>query len=108
MEPRTGMYEEPIVVLDFASLYPSIMIAHNLCYTTLLPQGAELSLGLTSDTVTESPAPTETGKPYKFVTPAHRKGILPLILEELIAARKATKKEMARTDDPTMRAVLNG
>ena len=26
----------PIATLDFASLYPSIMMAHNLCYTTLL------------------------------------------------------------------------
>lgn len=31
-----GFYEEPIATLDFASLYPSIMMAHNLCYTTLL------------------------------------------------------------------------
>jgi len=26
----------PIATLDFSSLYPSIMMAHNLCYTTLL------------------------------------------------------------------------
>lgn len=26
----------PIATLDFASLYPSIMMAHNLCYTTLV------------------------------------------------------------------------
>lgn len=25
-----------IATLDFASLYPSIMMAHNLCYTTLI------------------------------------------------------------------------
>lgn len=26
----------PISTLDFASLYPSIMMAHNLCYSTLI------------------------------------------------------------------------
>jgi DNA polymerase delta subunit 1 len=36
LEPVRGYYNEPIATLDFASLYPSIMIAHNLCYTTLL------------------------------------------------------------------------
>lgn len=34
--PKTAYYDVPIATLDFASLYPSIMIAHNLCYSTLL------------------------------------------------------------------------
>ena len=38
-------YDSPIVTLDFSSLYPSIMMAHNLCYTTLLPPGAAQRLG---------------------------------------------------------------
>merc|ERR1719230_891901 len=36
LDPLCGFYEKPIATLDFASLYPSIMMAHNLCYTTLL------------------------------------------------------------------------
>ncbi|RWS22315.1 DNA polymerase delta catalytic subunit-like protein, partial [Leptotrombidium deliense] len=36
IEPLKGYYDVPIATLDFCSLYPSIMIAHNLCYTTLL------------------------------------------------------------------------
>ena len=36
IEPSRGFYDVPIATLDFASLYPSIMMAHNLCYTTLL------------------------------------------------------------------------
>lgn len=36
IEPIRGYYTVPIATLDFSSLYPSIMIAHNLCYTTLL------------------------------------------------------------------------
>ena len=33
---QVGYYDRPVATLDFASLYPSIMMAHNLCYTTLV------------------------------------------------------------------------
>ena len=36
IEPTRGYYDVPIATLDFASLYPSIIQAHNLCYTTLV------------------------------------------------------------------------
>ena len=39
IEPVRGYYSNPIATLDFSSLYPSIMMAHNLCYSTLLPRG---------------------------------------------------------------------
>jgi DNA polymerase elongation subunit (family B) len=35
VDPDPGYYEE-VACLDFKSLYPSIMIAHNLCYTTMV------------------------------------------------------------------------
>ena len=34
LEPQSGHYEDPVVVCDFTALYPSLMIAYNLCYTT--------------------------------------------------------------------------
>ena len=36
LEARSGMYKENISVLDFASLYPTIMISRNLCYSTFV------------------------------------------------------------------------
>ena len=34
LEPSIGFHEQPILGLDFASLYPSIMQAYNLCFST--------------------------------------------------------------------------
>lgn len=36
LEPRSGFYFDPVLVLDFLSLYPSIVIANNICYSTAL------------------------------------------------------------------------
>lgn len=46
IEPKKGYYDVPIATLDFSSLYPSIMMAHNLCYTTLLDKATIDRLGL--------------------------------------------------------------
>jgi DNA polymerase zeta len=34
LEPISGHYTEPVVVCDFTALYPSLVIAYNLCYST--------------------------------------------------------------------------
>ena len=36
LEAQKGAYYTPITALDFEALYPSIMTAHNLCYSTLV------------------------------------------------------------------------
>lgn len=36
LDPLPGFYQDNIAVLDFASLYPTIMISRNLCYSTFV------------------------------------------------------------------------
>lgn len=36
MEPESTMYSDPVIVLDYQSLYPSQIIAYNLCFCTCL------------------------------------------------------------------------
>lgn len=45
---------------------------------------------------------------HTFVKATTKKGILPQILDELLAARKRAKKDMAAATDPMMKAVQNG
>jgi len=87
IEPKRGYYTEPITTLDFASLYPSIMIAHNLCYTTMVEQQ---DIGR----VDKSECTQIPGTNSFFVKSSKQKGVLPDILTKLLTERKKVKKAM--------------
>jgi DNA polymerase delta subunit 1 len=103
IDPIKNYYDVPIATLDFASLYPSIMQAHNLCYTTLIKKKDVEKWDLKKD---EDYIVTPSGD--MFVTVKQRKGLLAQILEELLSARKQAKRELAAETDPFKKAVLNG
>ncbi len=103
IEPTRGYYDVPIATLDFASLYPSIIQAHNLCYTTLLTKTQVDKLGFKKD---DDYIVTPNGD--MFCTAKVRKGLLSQILEELLTARKKAKTELATETDAFRQAVLNG
>ena len=100
IEPIKGYYKSPIATLDFASLYPSIMMAHNLCYSTLVLPHDVHKYDTEDLTITPSK--------HTFVKKSVYPGILPDILLELLNARKNAKKMMKEAKDDLEYAVLNG
>lgn len=102
LEARAGFYEKPIATLDFASLYPSIMMAYNLCYCTLVTPEDVRKLALPPESIHKTPSGDT------FVKSNLQKGILPEILEELLAARKRAKADLKEAKDPLEKAVLDG
>lgn len=113
LTPKPGYYQVPITTLDFSSLYPSIMIQHNLCYTTLVKDkdvcckhGHKM---LESAEVLTCGCVAQTPHGSRFVTPAVRVGVLGQVLTDILAARTAAKNEMkkhAETSDAY--AILDG
>ena len=80
---ESGLYRM-VVVEDFKSMYPSLIIAHNICFTTLSDRGKTVSpIGV------------------HFLTKDVKEGLLPRILSELMSERDRLKGLMreARTED---------
>lgn len=81
LDPKVGLTED-VIILDFKSLYPTTMIARNLCYTT------EIRDECPDCNLIISPSGG------RFVPPEIRKGIVPRVLEKLLDERIKAKTAM--------------
>lgn len=89
--PDKGFYNKhPVGTLDWKSLYPSIMMAHNLCHSTWIQHIDAYVEKFGWDGVVKHVI-DETMTTY-FIHKTKHKGILPSILEDLLAKRSAAKK----------------
>ena len=95
LDPKCGFYQNPVATLDFASLYPSIMIAHNLCYSSLIDISCIRKFNLVEG---QDYLKTPTDEPYYFINSNKRKGLLPIILEDILAARKKAKVDLKQAE----------
>ena len=87
---RPGIYQW-VVVLDFKSMYPSIIISKNLCFTTLSPEGTIV-------------APSGA----RFLAPEVRKGIIPGILSDLLAERDRFRQLARTATSPELQSYYDG
>ena len=118
MEPQSDFYTSPLLVLDFQSLYPSVMIAYNYCYSTFL--GRVISWRGTnkmgfSDYRREHRL-IELLKDYVNIAPNGimyakteiRKSLLAKMLSEILETRVMVKSGMkVDKEDKTLQRLLN-
>lgn len=108
LEPIVGVHSEPVVVLDYASLYPRSMICRNLSHECLVtdPQYDNLD-GYIYNTIkytNEDGTVTEC----TFAKAPNEHGILPSILLELLDERAKTRKKMKNITSSFLKAILDG
>ncbi|XP_069676603.1 DNA polymerase alpha catalytic subunit-like [Periplaneta americana] len=83
LEPRKGFYDKLILLMDFNSLYPSIIQEYNICFTTI-------SLG----SVTSKGNEDENEIQVDLPSPGLEPGILPTEIRKLVESRREVKKLM--------------
>lgn len=81
-----------LITLDFASLYPSIIQAYNLCLSTVIDK-ADVHLYAPEDLNYFENTDTYHVKSNIY------EGVIAIIERELVAVRGATKKEMAKAEE---------
>ena len=124
--PISGFWEM-VLCFDFNSLYPSIMIAYNICFTTLLRNIDGVDKNLYNHFEIEQEEPIDAKPPssdtfdygdymdefedkedkskkvkrnyeFGFVKKEKCKGLLPEILENILNERKKVKKQLKGTN----------
>jgi DNA polymerase elongation subunit (family B) len=137
LTPKCGLYlNKSVACLDYGSLYPSNIISENFCMSSLV-YCIEYNLDNTirktfghKDKEGKFMYDNLEKDGYKYVDrqfdildkdgkvngyrktrwaqfPDNKKAIMPSILEELLAARKSTKKEMEKEQDPFKKNILD-
>ncbi|CAL3968090.1 unnamed protein product [Diplocarpon coronariae] len=118
MEPQSAFYNSPLLVLDFQSLYPSVMIAYNYCYSTFLGrivnwrgtnkmgfaeyQRQQRLLELLEDHINIAP------NGIMYAKPEIRKSLLAKMLGEILETRVMVKSGMkVDKDDKALQRLLN-
>ena len=137
LEPTPGIYlDDPVSVLDYASLYPSSIIENNFSHETYIcteeerlenPEKFDKILEkvphfkvsyddyesvLKGKTIHKTKKDTQTtcyfARPTKDKNGNVKKGIVPVILETLLDRRRHTRAQIKKTSDENKKKVLDG
>ncbi|CAH0600272.1 unnamed protein product [Chrysodeixis includens] len=84
LDPKKGFYDKLILLMDFNSLYPSIIQEYNICFTTIKRKAAVSSDDDVANLILP-PANTDLG-------------VLPTQIRKLVESRREVKKLMKTPD----------
>ena len=124
LEPKPGIYlDDPVSVLDYASLYPSSIIEKNLSHETLIEDPEYLKY-IDYETIEyDNYEYVEKGKSIKKIINEEQKkvtcyfkkkdedkplGIIPNVLNHLLTQRKSAKKMLKNEPDEFKKKVWDG
>ncbi|CAJ1378018.1 unnamed protein product [Effrenium voratum] len=98
LEPKAGLYDDFVMLLDFNSLYPSIIQEHNICFTTVdRPDENEVAKA-----ANEAQLLAQTHAPDAMA----EEGILPQVLRRLVDSRRQVKAAIKSEKNPRILKIL--
>lgn len=101
LEPKCGLYSDYILLLDFNSLYPSLIQEFNICFTTVDRWGdAEVEVPAPERLICRSCA--SAGLP----SPCAHRCVLPRVIKSLVDQRREVKRLMKSERDPNQLSLL--
>ena len=90
LDPKTGFYDSIVLLLDFTSMYPSVIQEFNICFTTV---DRKPSLDFNGDLIFNGEE-NEVDLPATSIF--EKKAILPQICFKLVEQRKSIKHELRK------------
>ena len=89
IDAKAKFYTDPVATLDFMSLYPSIILANNFCFSTLVQEECYENIAGVDYAIIEF-------ENKRYVWAKNHRGVIPTMMDALLRARKAAKKLMGR------------
>ena len=111
LDPKTGFYDNYVVLVDFNSLYPSIIRQYQICFTTVQREFKEPDTDMMPKDASVMDENAEDGEiidPNSQITlEKNSEPLLPEILTYLINKRKAVKNELKKAKNELQKSQLD-